>query len=62
MREVSPELRSQVRAAISNAYYEARNEGRTMESAADDATEKVLDVMRSVDANAHLRGQRGRLA
>lgn len=35
-------LREDVRAAISNAYYGSRNAGRTMEHAADDATEAVL--------------------
>lgn len=34
-----------IRAAISNAYYEARNEGRTMEQAADDATAAVLALI-----------------
>lgn len=32
----------EVRAAISNAYYGARNASRTMEHAADDATKAVL--------------------
>lgn len=36
--------RNAVRAAISNAYYEARNAGRTMEQAADEATEAVLAI------------------
>lgn len=36
--------RSELRAAISDAYYEARNEGRTMESAADVAVDAVLEV------------------
>ena len=35
-------LRSEVRAAISNAYYDARNAGRTMEHAADDAAARVM--------------------
>jgi hypothetical protein len=55
-RPVSPELRTQVRAAITNAYYEARNKGETMEAAADDATSAVLRIIASVDENAHLRG------
>jgi Asp/Glu/hydantoin racemase len=38
-------IREDVRAAISNAYYEARNNGRTMEQAADDATAGVLAVI-----------------
>jgi len=33
-----------VRKAITDAYYEARNNGRTMEDAADDATTAVLGV------------------
>jgi hypothetical protein len=37
--------REAIRAAISNAYYEARNEGRTMEQAADDATDRVLALV-----------------
>lgn len=35
-------LRSDIRAAISNAYYDARNAGRTMEHAADDAADRVM--------------------
>lgn len=35
-------IRSELRAAISNAYYEARNEGDTMERAADLAVNSVL--------------------
>lgn len=34
-----------VRAAISDAYYEARNDHRTMEQAADDAAKAVLDLV-----------------
>lgn len=55
-RESSPELRQQVRAAISNAYYEARNDRQTMEYAADQATIAVLRIIESVDRNAHARG------
>lgn len=39
------EFREKVRAAISNAYYDARNERRTMEQAADVATAAVLRLM-----------------
>ena len=38
-------IRQEVRSAISNAYYGARNEGRTMEQAADDATRDVLALL-----------------
>lgn len=34
-----------VRKAISDAYYDARNQGRTMEQAADDATAAVLAII-----------------
>lgn len=34
-----------IRAAISNAYYDARNGGRTMEQAADEATAAVRRAM-----------------
>jgi hypothetical protein len=37
--------RDAIRAAISNAYYEARNNWQTMETAADNATEGVVDVL-----------------
>lgn len=48
-REVSPETKAQIRAAISNAYYEARNQGRTMESAANAAVEAVLATMQPIN-------------
>lgn len=52
-RPISPELRDDLRAAISNAYYEARNvPGKTMEHAADDAVEAVLPIVEAVDENA----------
>lgn len=38
-------LRDDVRAAISNAYYDARNAGRTMEHAADVATDAVMQLV-----------------
>lgn len=50
-----------VRAAISNAYYDARNNGRTMEQAADDAAtavERIVAERRSADMARALRGQR----
>jgi hypothetical protein len=47
--------RNAVRAAISNAYYEARNAGRTMEAAADEATEAVLAIIAGAVAGAEDR-------
>ena len=44
-------LRGEVRAAISNAYYDARNAGRTMEHAADDAADRVIACL-STNAGA----------
>ena len=41
-----------IRAAISTAYYAARDDGRTMEQAADDATAAVLSIVRSVEQQA----------
>lgn len=38
-------LREDVRAAVSNAYYGARNAGRTMEGAADDATKAIMPLI-----------------
>lgn len=42
---VTSALRSDLRGAISTAYYIAREEGRTMESAADDAVSRVVDLL-----------------
>lgn len=39
------DLRTEVRTAISNAYYEARNHGQTMETAADDAVRAVMGIL-----------------
>jgi hypothetical protein len=39
------ELRDEVRRVISDAYYNARNEGRTMEHAADSAADAVVAVV-----------------
>lgn len=55
-RDISPELLADVRAAISNAYYEARSAGLTMETAADTAVAALAPILRSVDQNAHRRG------
>lgn len=57
-REVSPETKDLIRAAISNAYYDARNAGRTMEAAADAAVEALTPILLSCDENAHRRGRR----
>lgn len=40
-RRATPPAAEAVRKAISDAYYDARNTGRTMEQAADDATAAV---------------------
>lgn len=42
---MSTALRDEIRAAISNAYYEARNTHRTMEAAADDAVDAVMVIV-----------------
>jgi transcription elongation GreA/GreB family factor len=39
------ELQQKIRAAISTAYYDARNHGRTMEDAADRATTAVMRLV-----------------
>lgn len=39
--------RQSIRAAISNAYYETREAGGTMEAAADHATASVMDILGS---------------
>ena len=47
----SPEWRDQVRAKISDAYYDARNAGRTMEDAADAAADAVVsDALAALEA------------
>jgi hypothetical protein len=55
-REVSTETKALIRAKISNAYYDARNLGRTMEQAADDAVAALAPILLSCDDNAHRRG------
>jgi hypothetical protein len=40
-----PTLRGRIRTTISNAYYDARNDGLTMESAADDAADRVMNIL-----------------
>lgn len=55
-REVSAETKSLIRAAVSNAYYDARNAGHTMEQAADNAVTALVPILLSCDENAHRRG------
>ena len=55
-RSLSPETRQLLRAEISTAYYKARNDGRTMESAADAAVKAIEPIIASIDDNAHARG------
>jgi hypothetical protein len=50
------ETRETIRTAISNAYYDARNNGHTMEQAADDATDAVLGIVAEIDRNARAYG------
>lgn len=50
--EGARQLRGMVREAITNAYYDARNTGATMETAADTATESVMKITASVHENA----------
>ena len=38
--------RSEIRRVITNAYYDCRNEGETMETAADRAADAVIEVLR----------------
>jgi hypothetical protein len=38
-------VRDRIRAAISDSYYDARNDGLTMEHAADQATAKVMAII-----------------
>lgn len=51
-RDLSPETRALLRAAISNAYYDARNAGRTMESAADAAVDAIEPILASIEVSA----------
>jgi hypothetical protein len=41
--------RAQIRKAITDAYYDARNAGGTMETAADAATDAVLALTQETD-------------
>ena len=47
--ETRRQMRSLIRVAISDAYYEARNDGETMESAADAAASGVWTVLEGFD-------------
>jgi hypothetical protein len=38
-------VEGEVRAVISNAYYDARNAGRTMDQAATDAADRVVNLL-----------------
>ena len=44
------DLRQEVRRVITNAYYDARNEGETMETAADRAADSVMAVLPDYEA------------
>lgn len=55
--EVSPVLKETVEAKIKDAFYDARNEGRTMDQAAADAVLALSPILLSADTNAHLRGR-----
>lgn len=41
-------LREDIRSAISNAYYENRGAGQTMETAADDAVAAVMEILHPI--------------
>jgi hypothetical protein len=58
-RTLSDETRALVRKAVSDAYYDARNAGETMEAAADRAVTNLEPILASIDENAHLRGLHG---
>lgn len=53
-------IRDRIRAAISDSYYDARNDGLTMEHAADQATAKVMVVLEDlvVDLNRDMELRR----
>ena len=50
------QTRATIRAAISNAYYDTRNTGGTMEQAADAAADAVMALAESIDRNARAYG------
>jgi hypothetical protein len=43
--QVNPELWQTIRSAINDSYYDARNTGRTMDQAADDAAHRVAKIL-----------------
>ena len=49
------ELRSVIRAVISNAYYDARNAGEGMEFAADRAADSVMEIVIERDVERDMR-------
>lgn len=61
---MSDDLRKDIRTAITNAYYDARNDGRTMESAADIAADAVMVVVAAAEGPvmiARMMERRGEL-
>lgn len=54
---LSGEARAALRKAISDAYYDARAQGQTMEIAADNAVAAIEPIVISIDQNAHARGR-----
>jgi len=48
--EQATPLRKEVRRVITNAYYDCRNEGETMETAADRAADSVMAVLPDYEA------------
>lgn len=55
-RELSPDLREQVRATIAAALEEARATGTSLEQGVELATSRLEPVLRSVDENARQAG------
>lgn len=53
-----PNLRDEIRRVISNAYYHARNAGYTMEQAADNAADDVMQLLRPKAKTVVLEGDR----
>lgn len=54
-------IREDVRKAISDAYYEARNNGHTMEQAADTATDAVLALGEHIEVTVQTSAALGEL-
>jgi hypothetical protein len=53
---MNTQVRDDVRKAITDAYYDARNAGDTMETAADAAADAVMVLVGKVDQNARAYG------